>query len=76
MEKKGDLLILASGKNEKDSAQKRGHLFEKLMSLVLKNKGFKIEDIPNINYAGMEIDIEGKSELSSEIVTLLKKNCG
>ena len=65
MEKKGKLLILASGKNEKDTAQRRGHLFEKLMSLVLKNKGFKIEDIPNINYAGMEIDIEGKSEITN-----------
>jgi len=64
MEKKGDLLIIAKGKTKKDTDQKKGHLFEKLIKLILNKKGFKIDNIPNTNYAGMEIDIDGTSEIT------------
>lgn len=57
----GKLKILASGNSPQAQAQARGKLFEKLMAEVLREFGYEIDCIPNINYAGMEIDIEGKS---------------
>lgn len=57
----GKLIILASGDTNKTQARARGKLFEKLMSEVLRHYGYKIDRITNINYAGMEIDIEGKA---------------
>ncbi len=57
----GKLKILASGDSPQAQAQARGKLFEKLMAEVLRQLGYEIDRIPNINYAGMEIDIEGKS---------------
>jgi len=56
----GQLKILAGGKSPQAQAQARGKLFEKLMAGVLRHYGYSIDDIPNTNYAGMEIDIEGK----------------
>jgi hypothetical protein len=56
----GQLKILAGGKSPQAQAQARGKLFEKLMAEVLRHYGYSIDDIPNTNYAGMEIDIEGK----------------
>ena len=56
----GRLKILAGGKSPHVQAQARGKLFEKLMAEVLRHYGYSIDDIPNTNYAGMEIDIEGK----------------
>src|SRR5690349_12976216 len=39
----------------------RGKLFEKLMAEVLRHYGYSIDHhITNVNYAGMEIDIEGR----------------
>ena len=56
----GRLKILAGGKSRQAQAQARGKLFETLMAEVLRHYGYSIDDIPNTNYAGMEIDIEGK----------------
>ena len=57
----GKLKILANGSTPQARAQARGKLFEKLMAEVLRQLGYQIDTIPNVNYAGMEIDIEGKS---------------
>ena len=57
----GKLKILANGSTPQARAQARGKLFEKLMAEVLRQLGYKIENIPNVNYAGMEIDIEGRA---------------
>ncbi|RKY99476.1 MAG: hypothetical protein DRQ10_06125 [Candidatus Hydrothermota bacterium] len=57
----GKLKILASGDSPQAQAQKRGKLFEELMAEVLQQLGYEIDRIPNTNYAGMEIDIEGRS---------------
>ena len=56
----GRLKILAGGESRQAQAQARGKLFEKLMAEVLRHYGYSIDNIPNTNYAGMEIDIEGK----------------
>jgi hypothetical protein len=57
----GKLKILAGGKSLQAQAQARGKLFEKLMADVLRHYGYAIDKIPNVNYAGMEIDIEGRA---------------
>ncbi len=56
--------ILADGSSPQEKAQARGKLFEKLMADVLRNLGYKVDPKASVNYAGMEIDIEG-----SHIVT-------
>ena len=56
----GKLRILASGNSQQAQAQTRGKLFEKLMAEVLRHYGYSIDHISNVNYAGMEIDIEGR----------------
>ena len=56
----GKIKILADGKNERDKAQARGKLFEKMIGEVLRHYGYKINKTPSVNYAGMEIDIEGE----------------
>jgi hypothetical protein len=57
----GKLKIFADGDSPSAQANARGHLFESLMVDVLSHSGYKIEKIPHVNYAGMEIDIEGKT---------------
>lgn len=57
----GSLKILASGHSPQAQAEARGKLFEKLMSEVLRHYGYNIDRIPRVNYAGMEIDIEGRT---------------
>lgn len=56
----GTIKILAAGKSSQAQAQARGKLFEKLMADVLRQCGYSIDRIPSVNYAGMEIDIEGR----------------
>ena len=56
----GKIKILASGDSPQAQAQTRGKLFEKLMTEVLRQLGYEIDHPPSTNYAGMEIDIEGK----------------
>jgi hypothetical protein len=56
----GRLKILASGNSPQAQAEQRGKLFEGLMADVLRQFGYKIDAQPNVNYAGMEIDIEGR----------------
>ena len=60
----GRLKILASGNSPQAQAQARGALFEKLMTLVLRHYGYQLDENPNVNYAGMEIDIDGKATLT------------
>lgn len=55
----GTLKILADAPTQAGRNQKRGKLFEALMSDVLRRHGYRIDRIPSVNYAGMEIDIEG-----------------
>jgi len=57
----GRLKILASGNSPQAQAQARGKLFEKLMADVLRHCGYSIDRIPSVNYAGMEVDIEGRA---------------
>jgi hypothetical protein len=57
----GRLRIAASGKSPQAQNQARGRLFEQLMADVLRHFGYAVDSIPNVNYAGMEIDIEGRS---------------
>ena len=61
----GRLKILASGKSPQAQAQARGDLFERLMTLVLNHYGYHINEDSNVNYAGMEIDIEGRATLTN-----------
>lgn len=60
----GMLKILAPGKSEQARAQTRGKLFEELMATVLRHHGYTIDKIANVNYAGMELDIEGKATVA------------
>jgi hypothetical protein len=60
----GRLKILGSGKSSQAQAQARGKLFESLMAQVLRFHGYAIDRIPNVNYAGMEIDIEGRASVT------------
>ncbi len=59
--------VLADGSSKQDIASKKGKLFEDLMSFVLKNSGISIENVQSRNYAGMEIDIEGKTITNTPI---------
>lgn len=61
----GQLKILAQGTSPQAVSQKRGKLFEDLMAKVLRHYGYSIDTIPSVNYAGMEIDIEGKHLITS-----------
>lgn len=58
------LRILATGNSSQAQAQARGKLFEKLMADMLRHNGYSIDHIPSVNYAGMEIDIEGKANMT------------
>jgi hypothetical protein len=55
------LEILASGNSAPAQANARGRLFEQLMAEVLRQFGYEIDQIPSVNYSGMEIDIEGRA---------------
>ena len=57
----GRLIVLASGSSNQAQATARGKLFEQLMTSVLRHYGYQIDRIANVNYAGMEIDIDGKA---------------
>lgn len=61
----GKLKILAGGASQQAQAQARGKLFEKLMAQVLRHYRYNIDRIASVNYAGMEIDIEGKHTLTN-----------
>ena len=58
------LQILADGDSEQAKANARGKLFEELMRKVLSSFGYQIDEVPNVNYSGMEIDIEGKLSIA------------
>jgi len=60
------LLIVSSGENEKVQANARGKLFENIIAEVLRHYGYEIDRHRiNVTYAGMEIDIEGKTRITS-----------
>jgi len=60
----GKIQIAASGSTVSERANSRGKLFEKIISVVLRCHGYEIDEKPNVNYAGMEIDIVGHSALT------------
>jgi hypothetical protein len=60
----GILRILAAGSAPGAQSRARGKLFEDLMANVLREHGYSIDRIPSVNYAGMEIDIDGKQTLT------------
>ena len=60
----GKLKVLADGKSTQARASARGKLFEKLMGEVLRHYGYSIDRIANVNYAGMEIDIDGRNTVT------------
>jgi len=58
----GRLKIVAAGASQQAQAQARGKLFEKLMADVLRCCGYSVDKVStSVNYAGMEIDIEGRA---------------
>ena len=57
------LRILAPGSTEHHRAEARGRLFEELCRNVLRHEGYDV-DRSNVNYAGMEIDVEGRHRVS------------
>jgi hypothetical protein len=57
----GNLRILGAGESVPAKANARGKLFETLMASVLRQLGYKIDEVPSRNYSGMEIDIVGRS---------------
>ena len=61
----GHLNILGSGGTVQAQATARGKLFEELMTSVLRHYGYHVDSIPNVNYSGMEIDIEGRAIATS-----------
>ena len=58
------LKILAHGQTERAKSRARGKLFERLMETVLSANGYQVDEISNVNYAGMEIDIEGTAKFA------------
>ncbi len=59
------LRIVATGSSEQTKSNARGKLFEKITAEVLRHSGYEIDKHSlNVNYAGMEIDIEGKTRLT------------
>ena len=58
------LKILAPGESPQQKAQARGSLFEHLTAHVLRHMGFEMPGAPNVNYAGMEIDIDGQHSVT------------
>ena len=60
------LRIVAYGESEKQKANARGKLFEKITAEVLRHHGYDIDrHSTNVTHAGMEIDIEGKSRITN-----------
>ncbi len=53
------LRVLASGSTPSARSQKRGKLFESLMTDVFRRFGYTFNGTASTNYSGMEIDIDG-----------------
>jgi hypothetical protein len=68
------LRIVAPGETDKAKAKSRGKIFEKLSAELLRYLGYKIDRMPNVNYAGMEIDIEG-THIATNIPLLAECKC-
>lgn len=62
------LRILANEATSSARNNKRGKLFESLIADVLKQFGYRIDQIPNTNYGGMEIDIEGTHAIAGQSI--------
>lgn len=59
------LRIAVGGETNAARANARGKLFEKIIAEVLRQHGYKVDKYrPNVNYAGMEIDVEGKTSIT------------
>lgn len=57
--KMAKIVILGEGATEKERSNNKGKLFEALTKEILEGFGFKVTNITRVNYAGMEIDVEG-----------------
>ena len=57
------LRIEALGASIQEKNEKKGKLFEELCRDVLTTLGYEIREFPRVNYAGMEIDIEGEKKI-------------
>lgn len=57
------LRIEAAGKSIQERNEKRGKLFEKLCRVLLRSLGYEVRLTTRVNYAGMEIDIEGEKTI-------------
>jgi len=68
------LKIVASGETKQAKSNARGNLFEKLSANILRHLGYSIDRKPNVNYAGMEIDIEG-SHIATKIPMYTECKC-
>jgi len=56
----GKLRIVSTTPGSRQAqANARGKLFEQLIAQVLKQFGYQVDRVTNVNYGGMEIDIEG-----------------
>jgi hypothetical protein len=55
----GRLQVVVKRELRQGENNARGKLFEKLCADVLRHYGYTIDATPNVNYAGMELDIEG-----------------
>lgn len=53
------IIILGEGSTEKIRNNNKGKLFETLAKEILEGFGFSVTNITRVNYAGMEIDVEG-----------------
>ena len=60
----GSIRVSASGSSPHAIAQAKGKLFEQLMANVLRHHGYEIDHILNVNYSGIEIDIEGHATVT------------
>ena len=61
----GSIRVSASGTSPQARAKAKGDLFEKLIADVLRHHGYQIDKVLNVNYAGLEIDIEGHQTVTS-----------
>jgi len=58
------LRIVPLKSERRQFATDKGKLFEQLVRDVLRRDGYRIVETPRVNYAGMEIDIEGTHTIS------------
>lgn len=63
---KVNLNIYVEGETKGHISKEKGKLFEQLMTDVLDQHGYRIDDIANVDYGVMEIDIVGESSITGD----------